>query len=297
MRKMTTTTKKGGKAFKPVHCIIIGGSFYWYKTPKDVEPIAGCDLNGINIVNNVGFDDKDCFAIRDADNKDIFVGYLTSESSRGKWVEALIAGQAKDPKPFPVREKSKNKKQNIVKRTTNKVVSSTATSALGKKVMKAIINEETTTLLLALKKIVKKESNDNKKGETLEKNIIKIAVKAYLIIEKGKITTDEFLKMDTPLRSAFELLSKCYSQRSRVSRETLHDGLLRVEGFFKESEEILTNLMAPYLTPKNLFKISQSFGCVADSLFLEKVLKDETLEEDLDKLIDAIDYYTQFHYD
>jgi len=112
-----------------------------------------------------------------------------------------------------------------------------------------------------------------------------------------KIAPDEFLKMDAPLRSAFELLSRCYSQRHRVNRESLFEGLLRVEGFLKESEEILTNLLAPHLTPKNLFKISSSFGCIADALFLERVFQDEMLEEDLEKLIDAMDYYTQFHYD
>jgi len=103
--------------------------------------------------------------------------------------------------------------------------------------------------------------------------------------------------MDSPLRSAFELLSRCYAQRTRVSKDTLFDGLLRVEAYFKESEEILTNLLTPHLTPKNLFKISSSFGCIADAKFLLKVFEDITLEEELEKLIDAMDYYTQFHYD
>jgi len=59
----------------------------------------------------------------------------------------------------------------------------------------------------------------------------------------------------------------------------------------------LTNLLAPYLTPKNLFRISSAFGCIADAVFLEKAFNDESLEEELEKLIDAMDYYTQFHYD
>jgi len=296
MKKKQSKSKKG-KMFKPVHCIVIGGSFYWYKSPKDVEPIAGCDLGSTEIVNDVRDNDRDCFAVRDSDGNDLFLGYLTSETSRGKWVDDLNEAKALDPKPFPVREKTKTKKQNIVNRTKNKVVSGTATSVLGKKVMRAIINEETTSLLTALKNIVKKESRDDKKGERLEKNIIKISVKAFLIIEKGKIQPEDFLKMDTSLRSAFELLSKCYAQKKRVNRETLVEGLQRVESYLKESEEILTNLLAPYLTPKNLFRISSAFGCIADAVFLEKAFNDESLEEELEKLIDAMDYYTQFHYD
>jgi len=295
--EMKKQHSKKGKNFKPVHCIIIGGSFYWYKTPKHIEPISGCDLNQVEIINNVTVNDRDCFSLQDSDGNDIFTGYFTSETSRGKWVGDLTEAKNKDPKPYPVREKSKNKKKNILDRTKNKVYTSGAASVLGKKVMKAVINEETTSLLSALKKIVNKESKNDKKGQNLEKNIIKIAVKSYLVIENGKIAPDEFLKMDAPLRSAFELLSRCYSQRHRVNRESLFEGLLRVEGFLKESEEILTNLLAPHLTPKNLFKISSSFGCIADALFLERVFQDEMLEEDLEKLIDAMDYYTQFHYD
>jgi len=68
-----------------------------------------------------------------------------------------------------------------------------------------------------------------------------------------------------------------------------------LKDFFKEAEDLLTNLLAPHITPKNLFKISQSFGCIADSLFLERVFQDESMEEDMEKLVTAMEYYSQFH--
>jgi len=69
-----------------------------------------------------------------------------------------------------------------------------------------------------------------------------------------------------------------------------------VESLLKKAEEVITNLLAPHLTPKNMLKISQAFGCIADVKFLITVFKNDDLEEDLDKLIDAMEYYTQFHY-
>jgi len=181
-------------------------------------------------------------------------------------------------------------------RTKNKMVSVTATSTIGKKVMKAIINEETATLLDALKKIVKKESGDTKRSEDLEKNIIKIAVKSYLLIEKGKLNAEEFLKADQPLRESFELLSRCYNQRGRANPESFMNALKKVEGLLRQSEEIFTNILAPHLTTKNIYRISSAFGALADAKFLQRVFYDESLDEDLGKLIEAMDYYTQFHF-
>jgi len=160
--------------------------------------------------------------------------------------------------------------------------------------MKAIINEETTTLLTALKNIVSKE--DVKRAEDLEKNIIKIAVKAYLLIERNKLDGEEFLKADRPLRAAFEQLARCYNGRFRVPVDVFMEALVRVESMLREAEEIITNLLAPHLTAKNLFRISSAFGTIADSKFLSRVFNDDSLEEELEKLIDAMEYYTQFHY-
>jgi len=176
------------------------------------------------------------------------------------------------------------------------VVSKTATSPIGKKVMKAIINDETKSLIDALKRIVKRESGDDKKAADLENNIIKIAIKSFMLIDKGKLDAEEFLKADAPLREAFELLGRCYTARHRVQREVFEDALRRVEGHLKDAEEIITNILAPYLRPKNMFRISAAFGILADAQFLNHVYTDPEMETDLEKLIDAMEYYTQFHY-
>jgi len=257
--------------------------------------MAGSNLNEVEVLPSEKYLERDCFVLRDKDGKDVFIGFITSQSNRDTWVRFLTEAREKEPKPFVERTVTLSKKPSLVDRTKNKVVSKTATSAVGKKVMKAFVNEETTGLLTALKAIIKKEY-DVRKADDLEKNIIKIAVKSYLLIEKGKLDGDEFLRIDKPLRNAFDQLSRCYTDRYKISHENFVEELKAVERLLKEAEETLTNLLAPFLTPKNLFRISSVFGTISDYQFLETVFADQVLEEELDKLINAMEYYIQFHY-
>jgi len=237
---------------------------------------------------------KFTFAIqKDADNQ-AFIGSC-SETELKAWkvaIEESVNRERSDP-PTVVAQK---KKQGVMKRVKKRAASKTATSVLGKKVMKAIVNEETTTLLNALKRIVKSESGSTKKAEDLEKNIIKIAVKSFLLIENKNLTADDFLVADKPLREAFELMVKVFNGRERVKEEKIKEALAKVEELLKKAEEVITNLLAPHLTAKNMLRISSAFGCIANADFLLIVFRNNQLEEDLDKLIDAMEYYTQFHY-
>jgi len=167
---------------------------------------------------------------------------------------------------------------------------------LGKKVMKTIVNEETTQLINSIKRIVKKESNNAKKADEMEKNIIKIAVKAYLLIENKTLTADDFLVADKPLRQAFELMVKIYNGRNRVKKEKILEAIEKVVEHLKKTEEIVTNLLAPHLQSGNMLRISQTFAAIANREFLDHVYSDPELEGDMEKLCDAMEYYTQFHF-
>jgi len=101
---------------------------------------------------------------------------------------------------------------------------------------------------------------------------------------------------DKPLREAFELMVKVFNGRGRVKEEKIKEALGKVEELLKKAEEVITNLLAPHLTAKNMLRISSAFGCIANADFLMTVFRNDQLEEDLDKLIDAMEYYTQFHY-
>jgi len=208
----------------------------------------------------------------------------------------LEGALAKDHVDAPTVLQEKKKKEGAMSRAKKNIASKTATSALGKKVMKTIVNEETTTLINSLKKIIRKESGNPKKADEVEKNIIKIAVKAYLLVDNNTLTVDDFLVADKPLREAFELMVKIFNGRNRVKKERIVEAIEKVVELLKKAEEIVTNLLAPQLTSKNMIRISSSFASIANKDFMEHVYADPELEGDLEKLIDAMEYYTQFHY-
>jgi len=162
--------------------------------------------------------------------------------------------------------------------------------------MKTIVNEETTTVLNAIKVIIKAQSGNGKTAEDIEKNIIAVAVKAFILIEDNKLIADDFLMADIPLRESFELMIKVFNGRGRALDEKITTALLKVEEYLKKSEEVITNLLAPHLSSKNMLKISETFSLLSNEKFLNEVFRNQSIEPELEKLIDAMEYYTQFHY-
>jgi len=176
------------------------------------------------------------------------------------------------------------------------IASATADSSVGKAIMKKIVNEETTTLINALKALVTVESGSEKKANELEKNIIKIAVKAYILVDNKYLKGEQFLVADKPLRDAFNLLVKVFNGRQRAKKERVVEALQKVEGFLKTAEKVITELLGSHIGGKNMMRLSSIFATVANVKFLETVFYNESVADELEKLIDAMDYYTQFHY-
>jgi len=282
------------KKWTAMYCVLIGGSFYYYKNSSDAEPKGNILLKDIKVVTPVPDEKKKSTFSMVKGDEALFVGACPNDKELEQWlscIKANVSLEAAEPPTASVK-----KKDGVLARVKRKTASATATSALGKKVMKTIVNDETKSLLEALKRIVKSESGSQKKADDLENNIIRIAVKSFLLVENKKLQADDFLVADKPLREAFELMVKVFNGRKRVKPKKIQEALGKVEALLKKAEEVITNLLAPNLTSKNMLKISQAFGCIADVKFLVTVFKNEELEPDLDKLIDAMEYYTQFHY-
>lgn len=252
-------------------------------------------MQNYTILDNVEGQKKD-FIIgltHNEDKKDIFYLACSSGSDFKRWHSAITAARDKKPVESPKITVEKKKKVGLGERAKKKMAGDIASSGLGKSVIKTILNDETHALLSAMKKIVARESN-KKKAEELEKNIIKITVKAYLLINNKKLESDAFLKADKPLRQAFELMAKCHNHR--MPKDVFEAALTKVESLLKEAEHIITELLQPHLTSKTMFMLASTFGYLGSYNFLYKAFTDESLEEELEKLVDAMEYYTQFHY-
>lgn len=151
-------------------------------------------------------------------------------------------------------------------------------------------------MLNALKALVQAESGSAKKAEQLEADIIKIAVKAFLLVENKDLKGSDFLKADAPLRTAFNLLVKVFNGRRRAKRERVIEALEKVEKELVEAQRIIIDLLAPHIQTKNMMRLTNIFSTVGNLKFLETIFYDDSIEDELEKLIDAMDYYTQFHY-
>jgi len=290
------TMRQNKKDWKAVYALLIGGSFYVYKNSTDSEYKLCVDLQDHKIVSPVVLKGKKKFTFAIIkDEQPVFLASCANEVELKAWVAILQESLSKEKSEPPISRITK-KKDGVIRRAQRRAVRTTATSALGKKVMKTIVNEETTTLLNALKIIVKAQSGNSKTGEELEKNIIRIAVKSFVLIEDKKLSADDFLVADKPLREAFELMVKVFNGRGRVNDDKITTALFKVEELLKKAEEIITNLLAPHLSSKNMLKISETFGVLTNETFLNTVFRNQALEPELDKLIDAMEYYTQFHY-
>jgi len=288
--------KQKKKDWKAFYCLIIGGSFYYYKNSTDPEPKGSIHLAEHKIISPAPDSKKKYTFIIQKANMPLFIGACSAEPELKAWIISLEKSLTLEKSDPPTVVVQKAKKDGVMKRVKKSAVSKGATSALGKKVMKVIVNDETAALLNALKRIVKTQTGDAKQGDDLEKNIIKIAVKAFLLIESKQVYADDFLVADKPLREAFELMVKVFNGRTRAKEEKIREALAKVEELLKKAEEILTNILAPYLSSKNMLRISAIFGSIANIEFLYPAFKNPSSEEDLDKLIDAMEYYTQFHY-
>jgi len=288
---------KRGSDWTAVFCILVDGTLFYYKNPTDADPKGSFNLKGAKL----GFDQdpkakkKNTFSVV-IDKKNTLEGSLSTPEDLGAWKTALEAGAKLEPGKAPDRSGIKKGKQGAMVAAKKGAASAAASSGVGKKVMKAIVNDETTTLINALKALVTVESGNSKKADELEKNIIKIAVKAYILVDNKDLKGEQFLVADKPLRDAFNLLVKVFNGRGRAKKERVVEALQRVEADLKKAEKVITDLLQPYLSGKNMFRLASIFSTVANLKFLETVFYNDSVESELEKLVDAMDYYTQFHY-
>jgi len=159
--------------------------------------------------------------------------------------------------------------------------------------MRKFASEEIIALLDALKKIVSKDAGE-KEATRFENAVIKIAIKTHFQMENKNINSHDFKSIDGPLRESFEMLSKFYNNRRKLSPEARERIVLRAVQSLNAVARILEDLIRPFVKMKNLMLVSEVFDIVANVGFVTRVFSDPELEEELDALDDAMTNYTQF---
>lgn len=293
---------------------------YWISklSLQDAKPAApGISLKKCTLNKKPDGVKKDfAFSLESKESSFWFAVY--SKKDLDEWTQAVETNATRDETEPPERKVDAKRKEGtrrtqfalamyvqtsylrlysgVLSRGKKAMAGSIAASGIGKKVLKSVLNEETASLLDAVKKIISKQYS-KKKSDEVERNIIKIVVKAYMLVNSKKVDGDEFIKADKPLRQAFDTLPKIYNQRWRMKPEQIKAQLGKCETSFKEAEAIITTLLGPHLSPKNMFRLASTFSFLGSAAFLGKAFEDASVEADVEKLVDAMDYYTQFNYD
>lgn len=219
----------------------------------------------------------------------------TSKDELESWVATLNDATSLDECDAPLKEKKKKNQISVGMRVGKAVGGKVATSGVGKGVVKNVVNEETKLLIVSLKKIIAKVES-RKVAEEIEDNLMRIITKSFFLEKAKKITLDEFLEADAPLREAFENLVEMRDYRHRMRPETVKQRLNVVHERLGNVEKIITAMLVDHMKPANVQRIARTFGLLASQDFLDKAWGTPELEEERDLLTDAMNRYTQFHF-
>jgi len=297
----TKKTASNQKKWNAYYFNLIQGSLYYYKNVEDLEPKGKFQLGDVKFVKEdptIENSGKKCsFGFRN-DKMDLLLA-TEDEVEWKEWVSAIEANMTKGPSPPLKKKKRKTRAQEIAFRMKKNLGSKVATSKLGKKAIRSQAPDEITNLVRALKHIVERNSKSSKKANEVEENIYKFGVKAFFLIDGGKISIDDLLVADKPLRFALELLAKCHDHAkfSRVpNQKLLLEKFGEVEKKIREGGDILSKLLAPHLKPKNVKILQDLVEYISNADRLFQIFQDTTLDDDLQELVSASEHYTQFHF-
>jgi len=295
----TKKTASSQKKWRAYYFNLVQGSLYYYKNPEDPEPKGKLQLQEVKFVKEQSevSGKKLTFGFKN-DKQDLLLA-AEDEQDWKEWITIIEANMSKGPAPPLKKEKRKTRAQEIAFKMKKNLGTKAATSKLGKKAIRSQAPEEITNLVRSLKRIVERESKSSKKANEIEENIYKIGVKAYFLIDGGKITIDDLLVADKPLREGLELLAKCHDHAKfsrQPNQKLLMEKFGEVQKKLHEGGDILTKLLEPFLTPKTMKTLQDLADYIGNADRLFRIYQDSALDEDLQELISASEHYTQFHF-
>jgi hypothetical protein len=292
-------TKNRAKNFRYYYFNLIGGSLHYYKDFEDAAPKGTIELKNLKLNKNVPVPELEkTFGFCLANEKNYHLLIADDEADYNEWIAKIEANLTKDARPPLTKDKKMTKMQNALRKAKANLGNKLASTSVGQGILKTSLPDEITALISALRVAAEKEL-DAKKGVEVEKSILKLSIKVYFLITGGKLSSDDLLLADKPLRTALEMLSKChdharYSQK--VNESLLKEKLEIVQNNLYEAGAILTKVLTPHLKPKNVAMVKRLLQLIGNAPFLFKLLMDNSLIEETHELITAGDHYCQFHF-
>jgi len=197
------------------------------------------------------------------------------------WFEKLNKAHHKEMMNISLKETTMDKAK---KNFAGKVSS----SSFGKNVLKKMMDQTTREALKSVKKIIAIQSESKSLAEITERNLTKIAVKAYFLYEKGIISLKHLDNSETLSRKIIKQFYIIHVNINKISERNTKEEALQekltdiVELAAKLSKEI-QGILEPHLTPKNFSKIDEVYKVVANIELLKGIFLNASLKPDLDQ--------------
>jgi len=170
-----------------------------------------------------------------------------------------------------------------------------AGNAASGKIAKSAMPKEARNLLKSLRKLTDK-MGENKNGELVEKNMLKLVLKAKVLSDEKLISLKDFYAADEPLRIAFDKLYQLFLYYGDPQLNRMRSQFEEVASLLKTVEEQSVKILKPHLQPKTIQKLTFIFDFFGNADFLMKIYSHPNLYDELFDLTNAFNKYTQFHY-
>lgn len=284
-----STDKKKTKTQK-FYFRLAGGTLYFYENEKVTKAKGVLQLKGVTVEEQVV--DKKNLVVLSGEGQ----VFKISGADVSDWATAIRGNLNKEP--YNLELKGEAAKMGFIMKAKKNIAGKAATSSFGKSVINKVIDDEIKALLNAVKNIIAVIYGSKEQAERLEKNAIKIVVKAYFLWENKTIPLEAFQKVEDPLKKALKLLIAVFDHIEKVKDDKLKAEILdekfTVAAVLLDNvKEQLTSLLGPHLKPKSIARINESFDKVANRDFLLKTHTEESLKPDVNHVMGFIRNYVK----
>jgi len=143
------------------------------------------------------------------------------------------------------------------------------------------------------------KTDSPKAAEEIEQHLFKVVIKTYFLVDAKKVAVTDLLLADKPLRDGLTLFTKCY-EHIKFTRnphpELVKDKLKLIQKNLLDAANQLQTTLKPHLTSNSLERIRIVAEHLGSPEFLNKILTDSSLDEQLGNLNRACETYTAFHF-
>jgi len=240
---------------------------YFYKEKQSSKAKGVVQLKGVKIEEQT-IDKKNSLVLSSEGNL-----FIISGNDIREWSQSLQNNL--NHEPILLELKGETAKMGFIMKAKKNIAGKAATSSFGKSVINKVIDDEIKQLITCVKNIIAVESGSKELADKLEKNAIKIVVKAYFLWENKTIPLEDFLKVEAPLKQALRILLAVYDNIEKVKdvklkAEILDEKFTVAAVLLDTVKELLVNILQPHLKLKSITRVNDTFNQIARRDFFIK---------------------------